>query len=85
MEPQRQCVGCRKRFEQGVLYRFVRAGAGWKGSAPGERRLPGRGAYLCSEACAQRAERNKRYPGLGQSAREYGLIGGSRLGSIEKG
>jgi predicted RNA-binding protein YlxR (DUF448 family) len=29
-----------------------------------ERRKPGRGAYLCSPACARRVLKNRRYPGL---------------------
>ncbi|GAC1313821.1 MAG: hypothetical protein NVS2B3_13000 [Vulcanimicrobiaceae bacterium] len=32
-------------------------------------RAPGRGVYLCSLACAARALKNKRYPGLGMRAR----------------
>jgi hypothetical protein len=34
--------------------------------------MPGRGVYLCSEACATRSVKNKRYPGLGLAA--TGLI-----------
>jgi len=64
--PQRSCVGCRTKFAQPMLRRFVRAGAGWV--ADGKRRLDGRGAYLCSLACVERVAKNKRYPGLSREA-----------------
>lgn len=66
MEPVRTCVGCRTRFEQQRLQRFVRRTEGW--TADGARRTPGRGAYLCSPGCAQAVVKNKRYPGLGANA-----------------
>ncbi|MBV9027078.1 MAG: DUF448 domain-containing protein [Candidatus Eremiobacteraeota bacterium] len=73
--PVRSCVGCRERFEQERLFRFVRTSSGWRAGAPGGRRKqPGRGVYLCGEPCAQRARKNKRYPGLGAAAAEYALI-----------
>jgi predicted RNA-binding protein YlxR (DUF448 family) len=55
--------------------RFVRTNSGWQPD-PGtaQRKQPGRGAYLCSARCAQQARKNKRYPGLGAAAAEYGLI-----------
>jgi predicted RNA-binding protein YlxR (DUF448 family) len=57
------------------LVRFVRTEAGWRADLPAMRRKqPGRGAYLCSTACAQRAAKNRRYPGLGTAAAECGLI-----------
>ncbi|MGB6601132.1 MAG: YlxR family protein [Candidatus Cybelea sp.] len=66
-------MGCRRRFAQRELVRFVKSVAGWQ--ADGSRRKqPGRGAYLCSATCAERARKNKRYPGLGTAAAEYGLI-----------
>ncbi|MGR4064005.1 MAG: YlxR family protein [Vulcanimicrobiaceae bacterium] len=72
--PQRLCVGCRRRFDQRQLVRFVRAAEGWKADEPGSRRRqPGRGAYLCSAACREAAAKNKRYPGLAASAAEYGF------------
>jgi uncharacterized protein len=72
-EPFRQCVGCRKRFAQRDLYRFVRGVAGWSADR-GRKRQAGRGAYLCSLECAKSAVRNRRYPGLATAALEYGLI-----------
>ncbi|MDE2483507.1 MAG: DUF448 domain-containing protein [bacterium] len=57
------------------MLRFVRTGASWAVDAPGaRRRTPGRGAYLCSAACAARAAKNRRYPGLATVADEYALI-----------
>jgi predicted RNA-binding protein YlxR (DUF448 family) len=53
--------------------RFVKGAAGWQADRS-RRKQPGRGAYLCSAACAERARKNKRYPGLGAAAGEYGLI-----------
>jgi hypothetical protein len=64
--PQRMCVACRARFDQRTLRRFVRRVDGW--FADDSRRSPGRGAYLCSEKCAERAAKNKRYPGLSREA-----------------
>jgi uncharacterized protein len=72
-EPFRQCVGCRGRFAQRELFRFVRAQTGWSADR-GQKRQAGRGAYLCSLECAQSALKNKRYPGLATAALEYGLI-----------
>jgi hypothetical protein len=55
----------------------VRTASGWQADSPAKRgKRPGRGAYLCSLECAQRALKNKRYPGLGAVAAEYGLIKG---------
>jgi len=52
----------------------VRTTLGWQADQPGfRRRRAGRGAYLCSAQCAERARKNKRYPGLGTAAAEYGL------------
>ena len=69
--PTRTCVGCRLRFPQPALARFVRCGAGWERDAAGER-APGRGAYLCSQPCAARVRKNKRYPGLAAVAEQAG-------------
>jgi hypothetical protein len=41
----------------------------WRVDA-GRSRAPGRGAYLCSAACAGRVVKNRRYPGLAAAARE---------------
>jgi predicted RNA-binding protein YlxR (DUF448 family) len=60
---------------QAELTRFVRTATGWHADPPATRRKQaGRGAYLCSAECAERARKNKRYPGLGAAAAEYGLI-----------
>ncbi|HVN69490.1 MAG TPA: YlxR family protein [Candidatus Binatia bacterium] len=75
MTPVRSCAGCRRRFAQGALLRFVRTSEGWRPDRPGSRRKqPGRGAYLCSAECVEGARKNKRYPGLGAAAAECGLI-----------
>jgi hypothetical protein len=53
----------------------VRTPAGWRPDLGASRRKqPGRGSYLCSIECAERARKNKRYPGLGVAAAEYALI-----------
>ncbi|MFN2459316.1 MAG: YlxR family protein [Candidatus Velthaea sp.] len=64
--PERTCVGCRVRFPQPALRRFVRGAGGWL--ADRDRRSDGRGAYLCSRNCAERVAKNKRYPGLSREA-----------------
>lgn len=66
-EPIRTCVGCRTRFEQARLVRFVRDGGAWR-CDDGRPRSRGRGAYLCSERCAVRVSKNKRYAGLAATA-----------------
>ena|GEM_PF-1688916 len=60
-------MGCRTRAPQASLVRFVRPNDAWIVDA-GRVRAPGRGAYLCSDACAERAKKNKRYGGLGAAA-----------------
>jgi predicted RNA-binding protein YlxR (DUF448 family) len=67
-------VGCRRRFAQSELARFVRTPDGWRRVVDRRRKQAGRGAYLCSAACAALACKNRRYPGLGAAAAEYGLI-----------
>jgi len=65
--PIRQCAGCKSRREKAVLLRFVHAAAGdWE--ADPRNRLPGRGVYLCSQACIQRLKKNKRYRTLSTTA-----------------
>ena len=66
MTPQRTCVGCRTVGPQPSLRRFRRAEGRWL--ADEGKRRSGRGAYLCSRACAERVQKNKRYPGLGVEA-----------------
>ncbi|MBC5815491.1 MAG: YlxR family protein [Candidatus Eremiobacteraeota bacterium] len=65
-EPERTCVGCRERKPQHSMRRFVRLPEGWK--ADEGRKQAGRGAYLCSHACAERVKKNKRFPGLANIA-----------------
>ncbi|MBV8727645.1 MAG: YlxR family protein, partial [Candidatus Eremiobacteraeota bacterium] len=67
--PTRTCVGCRERKPQPSMQRFVRRGSGWQADA-GSRRSAGRGAYLCSHACARRVFKNKRYASLASAALE---------------
>jgi predicted RNA-binding protein YlxR (DUF448 family) len=64
--PVRTCVGCRTVFPQPALRRFVRSSGRWV--ADGARRADGRGAYLCSRACAERVAKNKRFPGFSVEA-----------------
>ena len=66
-------MGCRGRFAQGVLVRFVRSAQGWCGDDT-SRRANGRGAYLCSRACAIKVEKNKRFVGLSAVAREHDAL-----------
>ena len=55
--------------------RFVRTEAGWRADLPAMRRKqPGRGAYLCSTACAQARGKESPLPGACTAAAEYGLI-----------
>jgi predicted RNA-binding protein YlxR (DUF448 family) len=49
----RRCVGCGVRAEKSALRRFVLV-AGRVETDPAMRR-PGRGAYVCDRACAERA------------------------------
>ncbi|MGP6158880.1 MAG: YlxR family protein [Vulcanimicrobiaceae bacterium] len=62
-QPVRTCVGCRQRFAQAALVRFVRRGERWERDAA-RVRAAGRGAYLCSERCAAQVAKNRRYAGL---------------------
>ena len=79
-QPIRRCVGCRRRYPQAKMVRFVRSPGGWNADPAGERgRQPGRGAYLCSDACGAAASKNKRYPGLAAAAAECGLIKARRM------
>jgi predicted RNA-binding protein YlxR (DUF448 family) len=55
-------VGCRERRAQTTLRRFTRTPDGWV--ADDGRRSDGRGAYVCSQACAERVAKNKRFAGL---------------------
>jgi len=67
---------------QPALTRFVRVPDGWSADPPGGKRRAGRGAYLCSAECAQRAAKNRRYPGLASAAAKYGLISSSMNNQI---
>ncbi|MFZ1125818.1 MAG: DUF448 domain-containing protein [Candidatus Baltobacteraceae bacterium] len=66
-QPVRTCVGCRRRFAQAALVRFVCRGERWERDA-GRVRAAGRGAYLCSELCAAQVAKNRRYAGLAPAA-----------------
>ncbi|HTJ27329.1 MAG TPA: YlxR family protein [Candidatus Limnocylindria bacterium] len=66
MTPERTCVGCRKVFPQTTLRRFTRHDGRW--TVDRGKRAEGRGAYLCSRACAERVAKNKRYPGFSVEA-----------------
>lgn len=68
--PVRTCVACRRRLAQDALVRFARRPDGWAFDT-GRRRAAGRGAYLCSDACAGRVGKNKRFPGLAAAAAAY--------------
>ncbi len=48
------------------MRRFVRHSEGWR--ADGQGKQAGRGAYLCSHACAEKVIKNKRFPGLANIA-----------------
>jgi predicted RNA-binding protein YlxR (DUF448 family) len=59
LEPQRQCIGCKRVFPKKELLRFVK---GQSGSIVIDRKkiLPGRGVYLCpDENCFSRARKGK--------------------------
>ncbi|MDR3848973.1 YlxR family protein, partial [Eggerthella sp.] len=47
---QRSCIACGKQAGKAELYRVVRTPAG-SVAFDGTGRAPGRGAYVCSEAC----------------------------------
>lgn len=54
--PARTCVGCRSNRPKDTLLRFARTPAGVRFDP--ERRLPGRGAYLCPQpTCLDAASR----------------------------
>ncbi|MGH7728717.1 MAG: YlxR family protein [Vulcanimicrobiaceae bacterium] len=79
--PLRTCVGCRARRPQAELLRYVRRGGRWERDQATVR-APGRGAYLCSQRCAQAAAKNRRYPGLGSAVvpgTDPGRSGGGRV------
>ncbi|MEO6836423.1 MAG: DUF448 domain-containing protein [Candidatus Tumulicola sp.] len=74
-------MGCRKRYPQAELVRFVRSPEGWRPDGAARRaKQPGRGAYLCSDACGTAVAKNKRYPGLAAVAAECALIRSSSDG-----
>ena len=57
--PMRQCVGCREMKPKKELIRVVRSPEGAV-SLDFKGKLPGRGAYVCSDAeCLKRAKRSK--------------------------
>lgn len=53
--PIRTCIGCRGKFPQKTLIRFV-CSTGKFLQVDGIKRLPGRGAYICNtKVCIERA------------------------------
>ena len=59
--PVRQCAGCGRRRPQDELVRMTVVDGAL--AIDGERRLPGRGVYLCpSRGCAERARRKGAIP-----------------------
>ncbi|HEV3156191.1 MAG TPA: DUF448 domain-containing protein [Candidatus Baltobacteraceae bacterium] len=65
--PIRTCVVCRVRLPQAELVRFSRSELGWLLWTRG---IGGRGAYLCSQKCAGRVGKNRRYAALTFAADE---------------
>lgn len=62
--PQRTCVACRCTRPQAELLRLTRLGGGddgvWQVTAPHQRRLDGRGRYLCADSSACWSEKRLR-------------------------
>lgn len=58
-EPQRTCIGCRRRRPQGELVRLRRAAGGVALDLP-DRRGPGRGAYVCANMRCWELARKRR-------------------------
>lgn len=62
--PQRTCVACRRTRPQTELLRLTRlssvTGGAWQVTAPHERRLDGRGRYLCADNPACWSEKRLR-------------------------
>ena len=56
---QRSCIACGKQAGKAELYRVVRTPAG-SVAFDGTGRAPGRGAYVCSEACFAAACKRKK-------------------------
>jgi uncharacterized protein len=55
-EPERTCVGCRRSRPKNELIRLVRSADGGA-IVDVAGRAPGRGAYVCSQRCAERGKR----------------------------
>ena len=56
---QRSCIACGKQAGKAELYRVVRTPSG-SVAFDGTGRAPGRGAYVCSEACFAAACKRKK-------------------------
>ncbi len=56
--PMRMCVGCRVMMEKKALKRVVRSAEGAV-SLDMVGKAPGRGAYVCSRACLERAVKTR--------------------------
>ena len=57
--PERRCIACGVRGEKRTLHRFALDGD--TVVADPSQRLPGRGAYVCSPACLERAVRTRAF------------------------
>lgn len=55
---QRTCIACGAKDDKVGLLRIVRTADGVRFDATG--RVPGRGAYVCSHACFEKAMKGKR-------------------------
>ena len=71
--PIRTCVGCRERFDQGILLRWVIDPDGCAVPDPSRRR-PGRGAYVCRrEECWEALRKRKGGPDFRREAAAFQL------------
>ncbi len=59
MKGERTCIGCGRKASKRELVRVCRDANGAIGLDP-TRRAPGRGAYLCSRTCLEKAVNNGR-------------------------
>ncbi len=73
--PMRMCVGCRVMMEKKALKRVVRSPEGAV-SIDAIGKAPGRGAYVCSQPCLERAVKTRALErALGQKIDEGVLSG----------
>ena len=64
IDPLRTCVGCRGRFAQRGLVRFVRTAEGWCADTASRRKQPGRGAYSARPSARSELARTNATRGL---------------------